>query len=234
MDTAKPVLNLNDVVSTDAYGYHSSVKVSFTNEGEAKMIKYECTGTSLVCQLPSHMFEKGTTELSRDDTLTTLSYTYSIPKAYKVYAYDKGYYVSSKIKYESEEFDIMTLKYNYTEYQFVIDTTKPNMVINASKNQDSNNELYYTVTLEEEVYLYCINGSIGDTINVFQNYNNCSALLNGTPTTNKVYTQGGEISYIDYEIRNNKGLVSTIRYTKLLVNAKKYFSHFIHYKFIAY
>jgi len=161
------------VVDTNKYGYHKLVYIKYENEKEAMVYKYNCGIGSSNCTLPSSIFSSNIS-IGLESYIESVTETYSskndAESIYKIYFHDKGYYYPS-ITGDGEE--VMVLKYNLDEYTFLIDKTKPDLYINAGKddiNKDDNDDnergnLYYHAHLDKEETLYCGNDAEFSSMN---------------------------------------------------------------------
>ena len=152
-DTTAPVINVNGENTTNKYGYHSLAMIAFENEKQAVLYSYKCKDGVTTCELPTEIFAKATSELElvQDNITGSKSYKYDEESIYKIYFHDRGNYVAS-VNGAGET--IMVLQYNALDYTFLIDTTSPELYLNAY--EDDNGNLYYKGHLDKEEYLYCV------------------------------------------------------------------------------
>ena len=228
VDRTMPILEVNGKQPTKSTGEHNEAEISILSEGEAKLIYYSCDGGKQDCQMPAHMFEEAASGTSRTEW-NSLKATYSSVGMFIVFAYDKGNYISSEVSHEGQFFDVKTLKYNYIQYQFIIDLTAPIMTIRADKDVD-NNYLYYEVEVDEDAKLNCVRGSVRGELNwpdgIANNLNNCTdtEVLGSKGSPEAEVKQDGETTYISHNYKNNEGkLIYSITYKKLKADEVKYF-----------
>jgi len=228
-DTQKPQLKLNGETSDQKYGYHNHVTVSFENEKEAMYYRYSCKDSILTCALPQQIFPTidGTlSETKKAPTDGKVEETFNeIEGIYKIYFHDLGRYVETTL---NDGTKIMTLKYNYNEYQFVIDMTPPEFYVTA-RQEGPNNTLYYEVSLEnQEANLYCVTGGRNDENVSFGNtLDSCEGKLSGTPK-NEESADGTKFTYSIYNSKNQ--LIYEKIYKKLEPYAAKYFHNTYYHK----
>ena len=214
-DTTAPILKVNDEIKSkeEIYGAHNKITISVDNEYEAVYYRYTCSDGSVTCELPTEIFSGSNSNLTLSVENITNNFSVTNDKnagVYKIYFHDKGSYIKSSINIDGTVDDIMTLKYNYVEYSYIIDLTKPAFYINALV--DDNGKLYYEVSTSEEAQFYCIKTG-GDEV-----YSLCENLLTGNPTLET----GGDS--IIYSIKNGKDeTIYEIKYTKVPEAETKYF-----------
>lgn len=219
IDTTTPIIKVNGNVTEDYYGYHNNVKISFENENEAIYFEYKCNSSSKTCTLPTEHFALSGSDYTLTDRGLTTEVIYDKEGVYKIFFSDKGKYVKTTIKdKDGNELDVMTLKYNYREYLFIIDRTVPELTINAY--EDEQGKIYYKASLNEEVYLYCVKGNVYDETLMFGNHNvKCEDYLSGTPQI----TTSSDNS-VTYTLKNSNGEILTEKiYKKLDAIDNKYF-----------
>lgn len=169
VDDTPPVLNFKtssgdsyqEIPSTSKYGYYSELYLKVSNEKEAGVYVYSCKDAVTDCELPNEIFAVPGTSLNysfKEITSNTYETKFDKESIYKLYMYDRGRYVASYTGYDKDSNmnteEVMTLKYNYVEYTFLIDTTSPSLYLEADKDEKGN--LYYYAHLDSEEFLYCI------------------------------------------------------------------------------
>ena len=228
-DTTIPEFKINGTRINSLSGYYNEVNILFENEDEGIFEVYSCTGTPDLCVLPTNIFEnprgsniqKSVKKISESGG--EYNYSNQAQGIYKFYVYDKGSYKENKICTNGSDCDnnslnVMYLKYNYTSHQFIIDTTIPDMKIDAEIDEKTN-KLYYAVSLKEDAKLYCKKGELRGEISTSDDgYYECEEMLNGTF---RKESYSGGYNYI--KTNSNGEVVYKIVYTKVLPNEDKYF-----------
>ena len=225
VDNTAPVLKINGVESSQKYGYHKSVEIKVENEKQLSFYEYTCREASnMTCILPTEIFAKESSTVVVNEEINE---NYNAPGIYKIYYQDLGSYIESAVC-ESDECSstvkIMTLKYNFVEYQFIIDIIPPEFYVSANKDANTN-KLYYEVSLTQEEYVYCVKGDRHGNGLTFSSQNiSCEEYLVGTPKT-EVINNGETVKYYIYNANNE------IIYEKTFakVGAQKFFYN-IYYK----
>lgn len=243
-DITAPVVTINGQNTSNKYGYHNPTSaanplvIEFRNEKEATLYSYKCSNGSISCVLPVEIFEEAKAGLERDVYQNTGSYNYSEESIYKVYLHDKGRYIDSSVSYYDESSksyvvdNVMVLKYNYVDYTFLIDTTSPDLYVEAV-NLDEFGEsvdLYYKAHLDKEEYLYCVRGDRnGEDPKFGSQLGECKNLLPVYRSENIMDNENGIITNKAYDAKGR--LIYTEIYKKVAVNAQKYFYN-TYYKFV--
>lgn len=243
-DVTVPVVTINGQNTSNKYGYHNPpsadnpLVIEFRNEKEATLYSYKCSNGSISCVLPSKIFEEAKAGLERDVYPNTGSYKYSEESIYKVYLHDKGKYIISSISYYDESTasyvvdNAMVLKYNYVDYTFLIDTTSPDLYLEAVNTDEFGNsvDLYYKAHLDKEEYLYCVRSDRNGMDPQFNSQlSECKNLLPIYRSENVVDNDNSLITNKAYDAKNR--LIYSQVYKKIPVNAQKYFYN-TYYRFV--
>lgn len=221
VDTKTPEFNINGERITSSSGYYNKVQILFSNESEGIYQVYYCTDTPEHCVLPSNIFAQAGGNLKTEsknisDIAGEYNYTSNSEGIYKFFVYDKGNYNENNACDSSENCEkVMYLKYNYASHQFIIDTTKPILKIDADVDRD---KLYYMASLSEDAKLYCEKGELRGDVYFGTRYVECEDILSGS--FRKEATSSG-YNYI--KTNNNGEIVYKIVYTRLSTTADKYF-----------
>lgn len=223
VDTKTPEFNINGETITSLSGYYNKVQILFSNEEEGIYQVYYCTDTPEHCVLPSNIFSPAGGNLKTEtkyisDIAGEYNYTSNAEGIYKFFVYDKGNYNENRACLGTDDCEkVMYLKYNYASHQFIIDTTKPILKIDAEVDEETD-KLYYMASLSEDAKLYCEKGELRGDVSFGNRYIECEDVLNGS------YKKEAISTGYNYIKTNNDGeIVYRIVYTKLSPTADKYF-----------
>ena len=240
-DTTAPKLKLNGEESSAKTGEHNKVTISFENEKDSILYKYTCASGLSQCAVPTEIFTPGNFELSLSVEKITSNYSkvFDSPGMYKFYLHDSGNYQQANIKWagytngetvqDATSEAIMSLKYNYIEYQFRIDQTPPDFSITANID-GTTKKMYYELILNGDEPLYCIVENRMTTISEFnQNISRlCQNGISVDRTSMEEKTENGiEVVVLSsYNAKNE--LVYERKYEKV-GTGQKYF-YYTYYK----